>query len=117
MIASAGNRSFGCPAASSACAGAWEGAMLKLVGNTDVTDRPGARDGASDGAMAAEECRVLRFPVGLAQSRGKREDELPMDEPALDAAWAVERAMLDVELNFMRLRRLMDDGGDRPRAA
>lgn len=82
--------------------------MLKLVGGIDPKQ--------ADGETGAD-CRVFPFPVGLSAERGKREDELPLDEPALDAAWAVERAMLDVELNFMKLKRQFEQGDDRPRAA
>ncbi len=62
---------------------------------------------------------VLPFPVGLARSRGRTADDLPMDRQSDDAAWQVEQAMLDVELNFLKLKRLLEDASDDdgPRAA
>ncbi len=61
---------------------------------------------------------VLPFPVGLARSRGKTAEELPMDRQSVDAAWQVEQAILDVELNFLKLKRLLEEAdGDGPKAA
>jgi len=61
---------------------------------------------------------VLPFPVGLARSRGRGTEEAPLDRQSVDAAWQVEQAMLDVELNFLRLKRLFEEAdGDGPRAA
>jgi hypothetical protein len=79
--------------------------MLKLV----QYDEDARQDDTPD---------VLPFPVGLARSRGKTARDLPMDRGSDDAAWQVEQAMLDVELNFLKLKRLFEEAeGDGPRAA
>lgn len=81
--------------------------MLKYV----QADRPTT-------ANKRESRDVLPFPVGLARAWGKSEKDLPIDGPSVDAAWRVEQAMHDVELNFLKLKRLLEEtGDDRPRAA
>lgn len=62
-----------------------------------------------DGEHAAAQPRdVLPFPVGLARQGGGLTPTLPLDGGSLDAAHQVEQAMLEVEMNFLRLKRLFE---------